>query len=89
MRIFASGSIGVSNFATIAASTSSSVYLASGSSIVNGSSADTIASIIGDGTNGTGIFVDARCGNGHEPCDRQWWRDGHQFRQQSCCRKLE
>ena len=55
--IFASGSIGVSNFATIAASTSSSVYLASGGSIVNGSSADTKASIIGDGTNGTGIFV--------------------------------
>ena len=57
--IFASGSIGVTNFASIAASTFNGIFLGSGGSIVNGSAADTKASIIGAGTSGSGIFVSA------------------------------
>ncbi len=58
--ISASGSIGVTNFASIAASTFDGIFLGSGGSIVNGSAADTKASIIGgSGTSGSGIFVSA------------------------------
>ena len=53
--ISANGSIGVANFASIAA-TVNGVFLGSGGSIVNGSAADTKASIIGVGN---GIFVNS------------------------------
>ena len=62
MAFSAGGSIGVSNFASIAASTFDRyLLLGSGGSIVNGSAADTKASIIGgsSGTSGSGIFVSA------------------------------
>jgi hypothetical protein len=58
--IFASGSIGVSNFASITASIFDGIFLGSGGSIANGSAADTKALIAGgSGTSGSGIFVSA------------------------------